>query len=384
MTVTAHERGSQPTARAGSRVDDGHVGEPEMVTIVAIAIASTIFVGYPQTLIGHGAGAAWLIPVISLGPAALGWWAITGLLRLYPGRGLTEVYEQALGPWLGTVVNVLWIGMWWLILSTMLREFSDTVTSAVLPTTPVSVVAVMFTAVAAYAAYHGLEPLSRAAFVLLPWLLIPTILILLATYGWWNFSHLAPYLGTGLYPLTFWGLLKSGNYGELALLGTVAPMLRRHGVVRRVGFRALLAAAAVTVFMVIVYVLAWSVPSAIRTPFPFVKLARLAFLGRFVQRIEALFVLVWVIAGVLVGAFAVYAISVTLAQMLRMPTYRPFLLPQGVIIFALMFLASHLIAARNFDAEVLRHVLTVFTVAFPVATYPVARWRLRRARHVPA
>lgn len=366
------------------RAGDGHAGYTEMATIVAISIASSIFLGYPQTLLGHGATAAWMIPILSLAPAALGWWAITSMLRLYPGLSLTVIYERVLGPWLGTAVNVAWVALWWLILGTTLREFADTVATAVLPTTPVSVISVMFMLTAAYAAFHGIEALSRSAWILLPWLLLPTIALLLATFAWWDFSHLTPLGGTGPGPLAVWGVLKSGNYGELALLGTIAPMIRRPQHVRPIGFKALFGAGAITVVMVLIYQLAWSVSSAIRTPFPFVKLARLAYLGRFVQRIEALFILVWVVVGVLIGAFAVYAISIAIAQMLRLPTYRPLLPAQGVLIFALMFLADQLVTARNFDAEVLRHILVLFTVGLPVAVYPIARWRARRAQRVEA
>lgn len=377
----AYEKGgNSQDMRSGPRVDDGHVGETELLSIAGIAIASSIFLGYPQTLILHGANAAWLIPVISLGPAALGWWAITNLLRLHPGESLMTVYVRVFGPWLGTLLNVGWIVAWWLILSTMLREFSDTVATAVLPTTPVSLIALMFMVAAAYVAYHGLESLSRAAWLLLPWLLFPTIALLLATYTWWDFTQLTPYLGTGMYPLTFWGFVKSSNYGELALLGSLAPMLRQQSRLRAVGYKTLFSVGAITTLMVFVYVIAWSIPSAVRSPFPFVTLARLAFLGRFVQRIESLFILVWVVVGVLAGAFAVYVISVTIAQLLRLPTFRPLLLPQGVIIFALMFLLSHLIAARNFDAELLRHLLPIYTVALPLVAYPLARWRARRSR----
>lgn len=376
MTANSRPGTATPSLRAG----DGHAGPTEMASIVAISIASAIFLGYPQTLLGHAATAAWMIPLLSLAPAAVGWWAITSLLRLYPGHSLTTVYEHVLGPWLGTVVNTVWIGLWWLILGTTLREFADTVATAVLPTTPVSVISGMFMVTAAYAAFHGIEALSRSAWVLLPWLLIPTVALLLATFAWWDFTHLTPIGGTGLAPVAVWSVLKSGNYGELALLGSIAPMVRSHQRVRRIGFQALFGAAAITVLMVFVYQLAWSVPSAIRTPFPFVELARLAYLGRFVQRIEALFILVWVVVGVLIGAFAVYALSVTIAQMLRLPSYRPLLPAQGVLIFALMFLTGQLVTARNLDAELLRHVLVLFTVGLPIVTYPIARWRARRER----
>ena len=66
---------------------------------------------------------------------------------------------------------------------------------------------------------------------------------------------------------------------------------------------------------------------------PFFEMARLVYLSRYIQRIEAIFILLWVIFGVLAIAVNIYMMLYIVTRIFNMPSLRP-LIPLAVFIMA--------------------------------------------------
>ncbi len=64
---------------------------------------------------------------------------------------------------------------------------------------------------------------------------------------------------------------------------------------------------------------------------PFFEMARLIYINKYVQRLEAIFILLWVIVGVLGIAVCLYGALYIIARLFKLPTVSPLLLPVGLI-----------------------------------------------------
>ena len=105
----------------------------------------------------------------------------------------------------------------------------------------------------------------------------------------------------------------------------------------RINFFAALIAFTVLSILLAVSVLTMGKEISTETTLPFYRLSRNIYLGRFFQRVEALFIIIWSIVGALKIALTLYGAAVSLARTLKLPDYRPLIWPLGLIIFIFSF-----------------------------------------------
>jgi spore germination protein KB len=354
------------------QLPEGHLGRREAIALLSLTILANIFLSLPQRLAKDGKNAAWLVLVIAAVLALIGLLFILALSRRFPGRTIVEAGEEAVGPFLGALAALGYFLFFTTSLILFLRQFSETIITAFLPRTPFSVVTGLFLIVTVYACYTGLEALSRTAglflvFILGSLLLITILLIpsMTATY------NLLPFWGSGAVEVVRAGALRTSLFGEILLLGLIAPLVRNRDAAG-IGIASLALAAGMMIFLEIFYLLIYPIPAATKIAFPLYSEARLVFIGRFVQRVDAIFVFFWIISGLIKLSAHLYASTAILARVLKLPVFRPLVFPLGILIYAITFTVPSFPDAVALDSGLLRTFGWIPAFLLPVLIYLAA------------
>ncbi|MEW6229167.1 MAG: GerAB/ArcD/ProY family transporter, partial [Bacillota bacterium] len=149
-------------------LEEGRVGTNEAIAATVYLLSTKLFISFPQQMATVGLTAAWVVPLISFATGALGFLIIAALLKRYPGMGIVEISEEVAGPVFGLLASLGYLAFFFAATVLVMREFSETVGTALLPRTPLSVVMAIFVLAALLATYLGVEGLTRAAFLASP------------------------------------------------------------------------------------------------------------------------------------------------------------------------------------------------------------------------
>ncbi|MDN5364298.1 MAG: spore germination protein [Eubacteriales bacterium] len=361
-----------------SSLRDGHIGAVEATILVAIYMGSKIFLTFPRDMAKLGATAAWFIPLFSMLVALLIFTFFNRLLLRFPGRNLVQVTETLLGPVAAGVATVIYFLIFFFITVVILRELAEMVKTIIMPMTPISVFIGLFLAAALFAAYQGIESLSRGAWLFFPFILLAFVLIIIGTAPFMRWENITPVLGYGPLPLLKWGLIKVALFGEGFILGLIPPYLRDQKDFSMIGYGSIILSGLTMTLTVFAYLLVFGMPSCIHAgAYPLYQMARLIFYGRFIQRVDVLFIFIWVFSILFTLAFSLYGGAVVLAQYFNLETYRPLLFPVSLLTYAAVFLAPSFPVAEWLDNQLLRTYGAV-VVMLPLLLYIVAKgWRLR-------
>lgn len=339
------------------------IGQSEAIALLVTAISTKVLLGYPAVMVNYGGEAAWMIIIFS-GLITLGFFLlITKFIALFPEQSLPAAAEEVVGPYLGGLIVLIILSNWVFSVALTLRIFSETMLIVALPETPLSVIVVTLLLSAGIAAYLGFNTIARASYLAFPFTAGSILLMLLLTYPQWEFDYLFPLFGTGLDQILKYGALRSSDFRELNLL-FFFPLLFYPKQIRSIGMASVIISTAIFFLVVITYLL--SFPSTIENePYlPLYMMARSVYLGRFIQRIELLFALFWVVSGLLWISLGFYGAAFLISQWLKLPDYRPLLLPVGILIFALAFLPANLPDASIWSNELTGNIsfLPNFTI----------------------
>ncbi|WP_018132683.1 GerAB/ArcD/ProY family transporter [Effusibacillus pohliae] len=346
-------------------VRTGHLGRFELFALVVIASVADIFLNYPQQLVLYGGSAGWMIPLVSMGFCLLVWSAVGPVLArrkgqvVVPGRRRGAALAAVL---FGLVLPVV------IVLNTAseMRLFIETAITTVLPRSPISFVAVPFLLTVVYYAYKGVEGLSRVSWLLTPWLLLGLAALLVLNANWMNPAYLLPIWGSGLPHLLYGGWIFTGLFVNILLLAILASRLRDPADSVKIGFWSTVAVGLIYSAVTLAFTLVFPPEAGAQVPFPLYQLGRLIYIGRFMQRLEAAFVLIWMAMALIKIAAGVWISTYLIALAFRMPVNRPLVFPVALIVYALAFFPRNLPETMALNTHYVLRWGWVVAIALPL------------------
>ena len=349
------------------------IGHSEAIAFTIVLLGAKAFLGYPRLVIDWGLTAGWLVVFLSgLGSIIL-WLIVVGLLARFPGKPLTEISELTFGPILGSMFNLI-VFLYILIESGIyLRLFSEVSILTALPETPAVIIALVYLLVSWLAAYYGVEAIFRCAYFSFSIISVGVILVLLFLYPYYDLKMLLPLTGPGVLPVLKSSLIGTTAFAEVIILTFLVRFFPFNSQkLKQVGVYSISYTMFFFIAIVVIYQMVFPYPISSEEIVPFYQLTRTIFLGHYLQRVEAVFVIFWVFtaflrisAGVMVGA-------VVLQDTLKLPYYRPLLPVLCLLIFTIAFTPSDLFEMIKFEGEVRAVYGWLITFVLPLIILVVA------------
>lgn len=278
----------------------------------------------------------------------------------FPDKTLVEYAPLLLGTFLGKLVGLGYI--FWLIHinGVVIREFSEFLVTAFMPETPEMVFHLTLIVLGAWATKSGLEVICRAAEWTFPIFLVSLLIIAVLTLPDADWSQLLPVMEGGIAPLIHGSLAPCGYRGEIILLLFFFPyIIQQH----KTGLYLASSVIFMGIILGIVTMLATAILGILAETqvFPFMTLARYISVATFIERLEALILLMWVAGMTLKVAIWYYVAVLGTAQLFNLQDYRPVVFPIGLI---LMVIANTLFDNTVQLASWISNVFPVYAYTF--------------------
>ncbi|KEO82020.1 GerAB/ArcD/ProY family transporter [Tumebacillus flagellatus] len=359
-------------------IKTGHLGKRELLALSVIASIADVSLFYPQQLVLQGSSAGWMIPLFSM-LITLGVWALAGpVFAREKKEDLITLCEKTLGRFAARTMCVVIAVYMMLDMVTLSRTFTEAVVTTVLPRSPISFVAVPFFLTVAYCAWKGLEGLSRLALVFWSWLAVGLGALLVLNLNWMRPDKIFPILGFGVTPLLTGSGLFLSVFVNLLVLTLFGSRLRKQEELRTMGFLSIIAIGMTYLLVTLVFVIVFSPEAAMRSPFPLYQLGRLIYIGRFIQRLEAAFVFIWVVMAVLKMATTLLISTYLFATVFRMPVFRPLVASTALIVFALSFYTRSFVETIAFNNKYIVTWSWAVVVGIPLLVATAVRFKRRK------
>lgn len=359
-------------------IKEGKFGLSEAVILLVLSNIARIFLPYPRFLAELGGPAAWMTPIGGLAVALAGVYLMTLVLNKSPDKTIIEITEEALGPVAGIAVNIVVVSFFISVSMLFTREFSEALIVSALPNTPISAITLIYLSVGILGSYLGIEAMARAARLTSPYIFGGIVILLISLSPQWNFNNLFPFFGTGPVQVFGLGAFSTAALTEIILAAVLVQAMGGPGKFGKIGYRSMLLAFLLLSGLLAATVLTIGRDYTMESTLPFYSVTRNIFLGRFFQRVEAVFVIIWSIIGGLKIALTLYGASVSLARTLKLPDYRPLIWPFGLVIFILSLLPPDMPTAVKLDSDFLRPFSLIPNYLLPLLII-AAYWLKRRA-----
>lgn len=270
--------------------------------------------------------------------------------RRFPNQTPFQYSKLIYGKWIGGLLSLALIIASLTAGAFILRSLGDFLITAILPETPLSANIGLMLLLVCVGAYMGLEVLARfneafTPIVLVSWLIIVALSVSKIDFGWFR-----PLFDIELGRLGVATLLAGTLLIDALIELMFYPFVRDQRVVLKYCTWSVVIGTAVILALQMAVIGVFSPALASAFTFPLLQLAQDATLGVSLERMEAIFLILWIIGTFIRVSTVFYGASLGLAQTLGLKNHRFFIPPLAIGVFYVAFQPSNVPQSFNYDA----------------------------------
>jgi len=345
---------------------EGNFGFLETFSLIAIALINKVFYTSPMIIISELGTSAWLGTLISCLTSLSFFGLLYILMKRFQGQDLFQIFEKVTGKLVGRGLTLLFSFYFLYYTAINVREFTAILKAYSLPFTPISLIVLSLLAIAAAMAYVGLEGIARVAYVFAFPIFGGLVLILVLAYPVYDWDYLRPIFGYGLENTIIKGFLRSSAYGEIIILAIIINSIHGLKTFRQVGVNALLLKGVVMSLCCACILAAFQYPSSSEHLSGMFQLSRVIYHSRFLQRIEAIFLFIWVFASAVTVALSFYVSLQAYCRTFLIENHRPLLLSFLLLTSTVAFIPRNLSQILEIHFIAIREYSLLLVYAVPI------------------
>ncbi|MEH7504773.1 endospore germination permease [Neobacillus drentensis] len=344
----------------------------QFAILVILYSIGTTFLVIPGSLAREVKQDAWIAAVIgtSIGLLLVALYIAIG--RMFPTMTLVEINEKLLGKWLGKAVSLTFVFFSLFSAASLLLFVGNFLTIQIMPDTPIEAIHILFACILIMGIRLVLETLARAGEILFPFFVFLFVILVVSAFlppVQIKFENIQPIFETGIKPMIRAVFLFTSIFSlPLIVFLMIFPVsVNQSKAAEKNFFIGILLGGICLIIIVTLTILVLGADNSARQMYPSYALARMTNVGDFLQRIEAIMAIMWIITIYFKMSFYFYASVIGLAQTLNLNNYRPLTLPLGIILVTLSIIVHPNVAKlATFDKEIWPLYVSTFGLVLPL------------------
>jgi spore germination protein KB len=264
----------------------------------------------------------------------------------YPNKNLFEIMECCFSRPVAIILSFIYIIYFLYLASRVIRDFTELISAAILPLTPIEVTSLAIMLVIAYILYLGLEVLGRVSEIFIPYLVgfLLILAIFLASSGEVHLKYLQPVFSDGFKDLikALFPTLITFPFGELVVFTVIFASVSSLKKAKKISMIGVLIAGSLLTFGNFLNVITLGAETMKLDTFPGLSVARRVAIGNFIERIDAIIVFIMMLGILVKVSIYLYSGLKGLEYIFRIP-YRYFTFPIAMIVspFSVMISSNY-------------------------------------------
>lgn len=347
-------------------IKEGKFGTFEAVSLMTLLIITKAFFTSIRVLIKTTGTAAWYTTLISSAGSLFLFLFVYLLIKRFPGKDLTEIFELTVGKVIGKMLSLIFTAYFIFYSGSTMREFLEMIKAYTLPYSPPSAIIFLFLLAVVVLSYLGLEAIARVAGICFIPVVATILLLLFLAYPYYSPDYLTPWMGYGIGKTVTQGLWRSSAYSDVIVLAFINKSI--HGVkhFKKIGVISITISGILVSLSIICALMAFNYSQGMENVSSLYQLSRIIFFNRFFQRIESIFIFTWVISTVINITCVFYCSISIFCKAFKINNHRPLLFPMAFLTFMVALQAKSLTEVTEINILFMRQYSVIINYGIPI------------------
>lgn len=344
------------------------IGKIEAISLILVVIFNEIILNVPTTIIlsTHSGTTLNLIFITAL--AVIFTLIICKLFKPFPGKDILDVSEYVGGKILKNIMGILFIIIFIFLSSLSIRYFGNSIKVIYFQDSPLVFILLFFIIPALFINKFGLKTISGVNLIFTPLFLISFIFLMISAYQHFTVERIFPILGNGFFDTFIAGSTNIYAFTGLAHIYFMPALLKDSKDFKKVSVISIVISAFFLFISTLSLLMTFPAITSTDETLSVYLLTRLVEIGQFLERLDALFIFIWVIALISLISFACFYILQIFKKISKVEDSKALIWPLGLIILGNCLVFRNLSSLKFFARVIYKYsaLILIFGIAFGV------------------
>ena len=272
------------------------LGFLETIALITIVITNKIILNTAKDIISSTGSSAWINVIYISIVAIIITLLISKLFKHFQGKDILDICSYLGGNPLKLIMGILYISSLLLVPVSVIKNFSDTLQLIYYKTSPLPYIVCFFILGSLIANRYPLKTIAKTNLLIIPIVFVSILIILFSSINSFKIERIYPILGDGFNETFFSGLSNLFSFSGIGYLLFINPFLNNTKDFKKISIISVTISGIYLFLSVICILLSLTYSYYSEEPFSLYLLTRNLNYGKFIQRIDAIFIFIWILA----------------------------------------------------------------------------------------
>lgn len=272
------------------------MGVIQAASVIITVMISHIILNMPNHLISSTGSSTILNLIYVFAISMTVFYIASKIFNMFPGKDLIDICEYTGGKFLKVAFSIV-VCIYFIVVSGfVIRTFAESLVLIYFPNIDREMVILIFVAITAVMNLFGFKAISRVTLITLPIILVSMVIIFISSSSSFIPQRALPLLGYGAYDTFVSGLGNIFAFSSMFIAPFLIPYIGSGKNFKKAGIISIII---YSIYLILgIIALLFLIPSIteINNTLSIYILSRRVNFGQFIQRIDAIFILIWIMS----------------------------------------------------------------------------------------
>ena len=284
------------------------------------------------------------------------------LFKKFPGMDIIDISELLGGKIFKNIIGIIFMIYFTLSASFMLRNFCESIKIIYYPMTNILFILALFVIAVCIANRLEFSATLKTNLIILPLALLSIVFLLVTNMNNFVPEKIFPILGNGFFDTFILGITNLSSFGGIVYLYFLPPLLKDPSKFKKIALLSIGATALYLIFCVAILLFMFSFFVNVKEISPHYNAAMYIEFGTFFQRLESIFLLIWILVMACYVSFVSKFMMNIFQKLTQIKSKKPLIDIFGILIFAVALLPKNFAISQSFESKIYPYL--VFGIAF--------------------
>ena len=340
------------------------IGKFEAICLIVMVTVNEIIFNIPNFVIINSGSSSWITVLIHFAFIIIWGLFICKFFKELGTKDLVDISFYLGGNVLKWVVGILYILLFVSVSSYILRYFSNVLELIYFDSTPTSFLLILFLIGTIFASKKGIRSISYINLALFPIMLLSLIVILFSILKDIVPQRIFPILGFGAYKTFVSGFSTIFTFASITYLYFLMPILKKPEDYKKITIFSIIISGIYMFFSVLCLTMVFPYNAFTDETLSMYLLTRRITFGSFFQRIDAMFILFWILSVLVFLSMNFYFINSTLKKLINIKHCKELNYSIAFIVFSISLYFDSIVSMKFILNVYIKYAFIILCLIF--------------------
>ena len=354
------------------------IGTVEAIMIILTIIVAHTILSLPKNILTSMKSASILnLIYVSIIVVALGY-LVYRLLRKFPGLDIIDISELIGGKIFKNIIGTIFLVYFVISASMLLRNFSESLKVIYYPMTDIFFIVAFFIIPVCYANRLDFNATSKTNLIVVPIVLVAIVVLFATNMKQFSLQKMFPIFGEGAVNTFVLGLSNISAFGGIVYLYFLPPLLKEPEKMKKITLISIGITALYLILSVATLLFIFSFFITTDEITPLYNATRYIELGDFFQRLESVFLIIWILAfACYLSTISRFSVSV-FKKITNVDNSKPLIDIFGLLILGLSLVPENYAISQSFENTIYPHLVIAVAYFLSIGLLIIANLKRRK------